>query len=224
MYPPDKIDQLRKISGIINFSKIFESFIAEVIVKDMKDNRDSSQYGNRKGISVQHCLINLIDKVMTVLDTNNQKEAFAVILNMIDWSKAFDRQCLKLGVQSLVNNGVRKSIIPILINCFQERKMKVKWHGLLSEERELPGGGPQGCSVGLHEYDSQTNNNCNFVDEDERYKFVDDLSLLEIINLLAVGLSSYNFNQHVASYIGVDELFLPAENIKSGIYMNKKIK
>ena len=45
--------------------------------------------------------------------------------------------------------------------------MKVKWHGLLSEERELPGGGPQGCSVGLHEYDSQTNNNCNFVDEDE---------------------------------------------------------
>ena len=44
VYPPDKIDQLRKISGIMNFSEIFESFIAEVIVKDMKDNRDSSQY------------------------------------------------------------------------------------------------------------------------------------------------------------------------------------
>ena len=221
VFPPKTIDELRKISGITNFSKIFESFIAEIMVEDMKPNRDPSQYGNRKGISVQHYLINMIDKIMTALDSNTQKEAYAVIVSMVDWSKAFDRQCPTLGVQSFVNNGVRKSIIPLLTNYFQERKMKVKWHGLLSSERDLPGGGPQGCSIGLQEYDSQTNKNCDFVAEDERYKFVDDLSLLEIINLISIGLSSYNFKQHVASDIAVDELYLPAENIKSQDYMHQ---
>ena len=210
------MDELRKISGITNFSKIFESFIAEILVLDMKSDRDPSQYGNSKGVSVQHYLIKMIDKVLRALDTNNQKEAYAVIASLIDWSKAFDRQCPKLGVQSFVDNGVRRSIIPLLINYFQERKMKVKWHGCLSKERDLNGGGPQGCSVGLLEYDSQTNNNCNFVAEDERFKFVDDLNLLEIIKLISIGLTIYNFRNHVASDIGLDEFYLPLENIKSG--------
>ena len=99
--------------------------------------------------------------------------------------------------------------------------MKVKWHGHLSQERDLPGGGPQGCSVGLLEYDSQTNNNCDFVPEDERYKFVDDLSVLEIINLISVGVSSYNFKQHVASDIAVNELYIPPQNISSPDYMHE---
>ena len=30
-----------------------------------------------------------------------------------------------------------------------------------------------------------------------KYKFVDDLSILEVINLIAVGLAAYNFKQHV---------------------------
>ena len=50
---------------------------------------------------------------------------------------------------------------------------------------------------------------------------MDDLSLLEIINLISIGLSSYNFKQHVASDIAVDELYLPAENIKSQDYMHQ---
>ena len=88
----------------------------------MKSDRDPSQYGNSKGVSVQHYLIKMIDKVLRALDTNNQKEAYAVIASLIDWSKAFDRQCPKLGVQSFVDNGVRRSIIPLLINYCQEMK------------------------------------------------------------------------------------------------------
>ena len=45
-----------------------------------------------------------------------------------------------------------------------------------------------------------------------RFKFVDDLSTLEILNLLAIGLMSYDFHTHVASDIGTHQLFLPAEN------------
>ena len=71
---------------------------------------------------------------------------------MVDWNQAFDRQCPQLAVQSFVDNGVRKSLIPILINYFQDRKMYVKWKNILSTMRDLPGGGPQGCPLGLQSY------------------------------------------------------------------------
>ena len=77
------------------------------------------------------------------------------------------------------------------------------------------------CSLGLLEYDSQSNNNADFLTEEDKYKFCDDLSLLDIINLITVGLSSYNFKQHVASDVGIDQLYIPSENIRSQSYMNK---
>ena len=62
--------------------------------------------------------------------------------------------------------------------------MKVKWHGQMSSERNLNGGGPQGSTFGLWEYLSQSNDNAQCVDEEDRFKFVDDLSFLEVIYLL----------------------------------------
>ena len=98
--------------------------------------------------------------------------------------------------------------------------MKVKWHNKLSTVRDLPGGGPQGASLGLLEYDAQSNNNTDFLKEEDKYKFVDDLSILEIINLITAGLASYNFRNHVASDIGTDQLFLPSGNVESQQFMD----
>ena len=162
----------------------------------------------------------MIDRILTILDTNNHKEKYAVIAQLVDWSQAFDRQCPKLGIESFLKNGVRKSLIPILISYFQNRKMKVKWHNKLSTVRDLPGGGPQGASLGLLEYDAQSNNNTDFLKEEDKYKFVDDLSILEIINLITAGLASYNFRNHVASDIGTDQLFLPSGNVESQQFMD----
>ena len=102
--------------------------------------------------------------------------------------------------------------------------MKVKWNNKLSTVRDLPGGGPQGSSVGGLEYESQSNDNTDFLEPSDKFKFVDDLSLLEIINLVAIGLSCYNFSQHVASDIGVGQLYLPSENNSSQSYMNSICK
>ena len=115
----------------------------------------------------------------------------------------------------------RKSLIPVLINYFQDRKMIVKWHGKYSFVRSLPWGGPQGCYLGQLEYSSQSNDSAQFVPPEDRYKFVDDLSLLEIINLLTIGLSSYNFKNHVASDIAIGESYLPPENSNSQIFLDK---
>ena len=211
---------IRKIAGTTNFSGIFEQFLAEIMIYDMKPNRDPYQYGNSKRVSAQHYLIKMVDRILTALDTNNKEERDAVIVQLVDWAQAFDRQCPQLGIQSFIRNGVRKSVIPVLSSYFQDRKMKVKWHSKLSTQRDLPGGGPQGSSLGLHEYDSQSNNNTDFLLPEDKYKFVDDLSMLEIINLISAELAHYNFKHHVASDIGVNQLYLPSENVCSQSYMN----
>ena len=140
---------------------------------------------------------------------------------MFDWKQAFDRQCPKIGVESFIRNGVRPSLIPMLINYFQDRKMFVKWKGEVSEMRKLNGGGPQGCTLGILEYLSQTNNNCDYIPTDEKYKFIDDLTTLDIINLLSIGLSSYNFKNHIASNIPSHNQIIPAKNLKSQQYLEK---
>ena len=150
--PPQKIDQMRNISGLLNFDKVMEKMIAEVIIADMKSKTDPAQFGNEKGTSIQHYLIKLVHRILTSLDNNSKGETFAVIANLIDWNSAFPRQCPKLGVQSFMDNGVRPSLLPLLVNYFQDRQMSVSWHGVQSTPRHINGGGPQGATLGILEY------------------------------------------------------------------------
>ena len=110
----------------------------------------------------------MLHQILTNLDTNNQSESIAVLMGMIDWSQAFDRQSHKLGVQSFIDNGVRPALIPVLLNFFQDRTMQVKWKGKLSSSRSLPGGGPQGGTLGIIEYKSQSDDNTEFLGPDEK--------------------------------------------------------
>ena len=122
VYPPKTLNDLRKIAGLLNFSKITEKYIGDCMLADMKETRDPFQYGNEKGVSVNYYLIKMIDEILRNLDRNSVYEKFAVFCTMVDWKQAFDRQCPRLGVESFIRNGVRKSLIPLLINYFQNRK------------------------------------------------------------------------------------------------------
>ena len=187
----------------------------------MKKHIDPSQYANQRGLSIQHYLIKFIDRILQSIDENSKKESCAVLATLVDWKQAFPRQCPKLGLESFIRNGVRPSLIPVLINYFQERKMKVKWHGKLSSERNLKGGGPQGSSFGLWEYLSQSNDNADCVDEKNRFKFVDDLSFLEIIFLLNIGLETYNVRNHVPSDVPTHNQVIPSIKLQSQNQLEK---
>ena len=70
--------------------------------------------------------------------------------------------------------------------------------------------------MSILEYLSQTNDNTDFIQEEDRFKFIDDLSVLEMINLISIGLSSYNCKLHVPSDINVEhKQYLPPQNFNS---------
>ena len=129
-----------------------EKLLSELMISDMESKMDPSQYGNQKGILIQHYLIKMLHRILTVLDNNSRRETFAIIASLIDWNNAFPRQCPKLGVESFIKNGVRPALVPVLVNYFQDREMSVKWHGCTSVPRHIKGGGPQGATMGILEY------------------------------------------------------------------------
>ena len=99
--------------------------------------------------------------------------------------------------------------------------MSVKWHGCRSVPRNLNGGGPQGATLGILEYLSQSNSNADLISQEDRFKFVDDLTVLEIIDLLTVGITSYNLKQQVPSDINSHNQFIPGLNLKSQNWLDQ---
>ena len=105
VFPPGSTNELRKISGTKNLSKIYEALLSDCMISDMSQNIDPSQFGNEKGLGIQHFLVKMINQILTILDSNNDEEKAAVIASLVDWSKAFDRMNHKLGVDSFISNG-----------------------------------------------------------------------------------------------------------------------
>ena len=56
---PKVIDDLRNISGLMNVNKVMEKVTSKWIISDMKKKMDPAQFGNRKGVSIQHYLVKI---------------------------------------------------------------------------------------------------------------------------------------------------------------------
>ena len=207
---PAELKDLRKISLTSEFSLVFEGIIKDWIMEDIATKTDKAQYGNQKGTSTEHLVVNLMDRILDLLDKNSNQSA--VIAAMVDWASAFDRQDPTLGIQKFINMGVRPALIPVLVSYLSDREMQVRYNDQYSSTHSLPGGGPQGTLVGLIEYFVQSDDNADCVEQDKRFKYVDDLTILELV-MLGLWLSEYNFKNHVASDIGIEEKFVDPRNL-----------
>ena len=204
---PQVMEDLRKISGTSDYSKLYEGYLKEWIMEDIWPNIDPGQYGGLPGIGTEHMIVCLIDRIQKLLDQNTERSA--VIMAGVDWSAAFDRQDPTKGVQKFIKLGIRPSLIPVLSSYLTDRKMRVKFNSEMSEFLALIGGGPQGTLLGQTEYLVQSNDNADTIPEDDRFKYIDDLSILQLICMSGL-LLDYDFRQHVASDIGINDKFLPA--------------
>ena len=61
----------------------------------------------------------------------------------------------------------------------------------------------------------------NFMKPEDVFKFIDDTQFIEVLNLIAIGLSSWNFRKQVASDISTNNQFLPPENFQTSSHLQK---
>ena len=78
--------------------------------------------------------------------------------------------------------------------------------------RKLLGGGLQGTLLGLVEYLIQSNDNTHIVDESMRFRFVDDMTILEQV-MIGSWLSDSNLKIHVANDIEVEEHVISTQDL-----------
>ena len=81
------------------------------------------------------------------------------------------------------------------------------------------GSGPQGTLLGQLEYLVQSNDNADIVPPEDRLKYIDDLSVLQLVCMSGL-LTEYNFQEHVASDIGVDEQYLSPDTYSAQTNLN----
>ena len=85
--------------------------------------------------------------------------------------------------------------------------MSLKFNGEESPLFQLIGGGPQGSWNGQNCYLSASNDNADFVNQEDRFKYCDDLNILELI-MIGHLLTQYNFYEHVASDVSLGLLHI----------------
>ena len=169
--PPRSLSDLRPISKTPIGGKIIEKVLVTELEKDIKGKLDNSQYGNCGGSSTTHYLIKLTDKAFKSTDKGNATSAV-----MIDYAKAFDYVDHNILIQKLVNMGVRKSIVKLLIYFLTGRSHNTSIFGQKSEFCNITCGVPQGTVSGPKLFVILINGDkCPFV---TNLKFVDDKTLV----------------------------------------------
>ena len=144
-YPVNNEDDLRNISGTPFFSKVYEAFLSDWLLPIVQPFLDPANCGGLKGTSITHYLIRLLHFTHATVD---QADPHAVVLALVDLSKAFNRVDHTLLIEDLHNMNVPSWLLKILISYLTERSMVLRFHGATSSPRSLPGSAPQGVFLG----------------------------------------------------------------------------
>ena len=210
-------EDVRKVASTSDYAKIFELFLRGWITEDIGRKIDINQFAGRKGSGTEHMLVLMIDRILSQLDKPGMR---AVVKASVDWASAFSRTDPTKTITKFIQMGIRPSLTNVLIDFLEDRHMSVCFNSEESSLYSLIGGGPQGSWTGQECFLVASDDNASFVEQEDRYKFCDDLSILELIMLGNI-LTEYNFHEHVASDIGLGERFLPAQGLATQENLDK---
>ena len=202
--PPDTLDDLRNISLTPDLSRDYDQFLVEWLLPYITPRMDPGQFGGLKGGSIVQYLVVFYHFILSNLD----KPSKAVIAAMVDFSKGFNRLNHNKILIRLSDWGVPGWLLRILASYLTNRSMILRYKNEQSSEHFLPGGGPQGVTLGLLMFLVEANDagmdpppplphpvhagdvSCipapppmAISEEELRIKYVDDLSLAETISL-----------------------------------------
>ncbi|XP_072019220.1 uncharacterized protein [Amphiura filiformis] len=158
--------------------------VAKWVLETIQPFIDHRQYGNQKGMSTTHCLIDVYHHMVS----GAEKAGNVCTHVLTDYTKAFDMidrriaviNLLKMGMMGMM--GVSPAIVEWVIDFLSSRKQRVKYKQTFSEWVTLSGDVPQGTNMGPITFlaivinyalnDVQHTNN-------RVWKYVDDLTIGE---------------------------------------------
>ena len=126
-----------------------------------------------------------------------------------------------LTITKFIKMGVRSSLINIFIEFVDQRRMTVNFNSEESSLFQLLGGGQQGSWSKQTCFITASDDNTEHVQQKNRYKFSDNLNILEII-ILGQILKEYDLATHVPKDIGVEEGFIPAQELEVQANLNQE--
>ena len=147
----------------------------------------------------------MVDRVLSLLDRPGMR---AVIAASVDWASAFSRTDPTITITKFINMGVRSSLVNILIEFLEDRQMSVSFNQETSGLYTLIGSGPQGSWTGQQCFLTASDDNASFVNQEDRYKYCDDLTIVELVMLGEI-LTQYD------SLNNVYQRFLPTQRLES---------
>ena len=142
---PKSEDNLRIISLTPFFSKVFKRLVVKWLRGYIGNKLDPKQFGDGKGNATTHYSVELCNFSFKNQDLNPPN---AVLLTMLDFSKAYNRQNHNILITKLSDLGVPGWLLNLVMRYLENREMLIGYRGQESSRRALPGGGPQGGLLG----------------------------------------------------------------------------
>ena len=142
----------------------------------------------------------MIELINFILYNQDYYQPIAVLACSVDFSKAFNRQNHNLLITKLSDLGVPGWLLNLVMGFLSQRSMVVRYKGVTTESKPLPGGGPQGTLLGLLLFlilinqcgfkdknmsigQQITNPKDKFIPQTLHAKYVDDLMIAESFNI-----------------------------------------
>ena len=181
--PPSSIEtDLRPISLTPTLSKILESIIGHWALPNIRPQLDCRQYGGIKGRSTTHELITILHQCHEAVENHK-----IVRMLLIDFKKAFDHVDHNIVIRKLTELNVKPFIVRWIFSFLQNRQQRIKIGDITSSWSALNGGMPQGSWLGPLIFIILIN---DLRAEDELFKFIDDVTLLDEIDRTNLSSSS----------------------------------
>ena len=140
---PESLGDLRNISCTLLASKIFETFVLDMLKSEVV--LKSNQYGGVKGLSTESIRVQLWQEILENLEDYKA----GTVVTSLDYSKAFNRMSYQHCLAALAKKGASTAVIRLVATFLTNRTMTVKVNQTHSQPREVWGGCPQGSILGV---------------------------------------------------------------------------
>ena len=161
------------------WSKILESIVSELTLKETSQYWKGNQHGGTKGSSTDHVLIEAWDRILRSLDRAADNRA--VIFTALDFSKSFSRCTHQEILKSYQSVGASNWLLRMHAAFLENRTMQVKLGTVVSTPQMVIGGAVQGSVLGVLDHNVVLNDLDDELLDIYVAKYVDDMTIIETV-------------------------------------------